>query len=325
MSKRLALCNSLPDGLTAGGMVFEVALASATDGSEVLPDWIQLTLRGPIVARDGRPFVFEPERLVEAFRAGGLKLPIDFNHESEFIETLGARPARAWIVDLQARAEGLFGKVEWGADAVAALKAKSYRYISPSIFLEADQVTARLLKGAALVSAPALNMPAIAAASPHQETSMSKAILAALGLVETAPEADAISAVARLKAGDPALFVPKSQHEATLTALAAAEKKLKDADDAAHAARCSTLVDDAVKGGKIAPAAKAQYLALATSNYDGTKAAIDAMPVVLKAGADLDKDKLDPSQTQGQLSDAEKDVARRMGLSNEAYLAARPA
>lgn len=325
MTKRLALCNPLPDGLAAGGMVFEVALAMAADGQDLPPEWIQLTQRGSIVARDGRPFVFNPERLVEEFRAGGLKLPIDFNHESEFTETLGARPARAWIVDLEARPEGLFGKVEWGADAISALKAKAYRYISPSIFLEADAVTARLLKGAALVSSPALNMPAIAAASPQQETSMSKAILAALGLAETAPEADAVAAVARLKAGDPALFVPKVQHEATLTALAAAEKKLKDADDAAHVARCSTLVDDAINGGKIAPAAKEQYLALATSNYDGTKAAIDAMPVVLKAGTDPDKDKLDPGLTSDKLSEAEKLMAKSLGLSEQAYLAARPA
>lgn len=327
MTKRLALCGSLPEGLEAGIAVFEVAMAAAQSGGEEQPpEWVQLTPRGQVVARDGRNFIFDPEALVEVFRAGGLKLPIDFAHETEHVETLGARPARGWIIELAARPEGLFGKIDWLVDAISALRAKSYRYISPAVFLAADRTTARLLKGASLVTSPALNMPAVAATSSQQEQSMTKAILAALGLAETAPETDAVSAIARLKAGDPTLFVPKAQHDATVVALAAAEKKLQDADDAAHLARCSTLVDDAIKGGKIAPAAKDQYLALAKSNFDGTKAAIDAMPVVLKAGGDPEIDKADPTKgAAGQLSEAEKLMAKSLGVSEAAYLAARAA
>ncbi|MCT4491798.1 phage protease [Bosea minatitlanensis] len=327
MHKRLALCSSLSEGLVAGIAAFEVVMASAQAGGEQQPpEWVQLTPRGAVTARDGRSFRFDPERLAAAFAAEGLQLPIDFEHESEFTFTLGAKPARAWIVAVEARAKGLFGRVEWLPDAVAALKAKAYRYISPTFYFGEDGITARLIKAAALVAAPALGMPALASATPQNGATMLKDILIALGLAETASAADAVSAIALLKAGDPAKFVPKAQHDATATALAAAEKKLQDADDAAQAARCSTLVEDAIKGGKIAPAAKDQYLALAKSNFDGTKAAIDAMPVVLKAGADADLDNADPDKgAAGKLSEAEKAMAATLGVTEEAFLAARAA
>lgn len=327
MHKRLALCSSLPEGLIAGIAAFEVVMASAQAGGEIQPpEWVQLTPRGDVIARDGRPFRFDPERLATVFAEGGLKLPIDFEHESEFTITLGAKPARSWIVEVEARPAGLFGRVDWLPDAVAALKAKAYRYISPTFYRDEDGVTASLVKAAALVAAPALGMPALASATSQNGATMLKDLLLALGLAETASAADAVSAIALLKAGDPAKFVPKAQHDATVTALAAAEKKLQDADDAAQAARCASLVDDAVKGGKIAPAAKDQYLALAKSNYDGTKAAIDAMPVVLKAGTDTALETADPDKgAAGKLSEAEKAMAATLGLTEEAFLAARAA
>lgn len=276
-SNRLALCHALPEGLAAGVAAFEIVMTAAqAGGSPTPPDWIQLTPRGAVIARDGRPFSFDPEKLAATFTEGGLKIPIDFEHESEFTVTLGAKPARAWIEAVEARPEGLFGKVDWLPDAIAALAAKSYRYISPTFYLAADKTTARLIKAAALVSAPALGMPALASAQP-KDSSMHKDLLAQLGLAETASAVEALAALA-------ANYVPKAQHEATLLSLATAEKQIQDAADAAQAARCATLIDDAVKSGKIAPAAKDQYLALAKGNYDGTKAAIEAMPVLLRAG-----------------------------------------
>jgi sulfur carrier protein ThiS len=276
-SNRPALCHALPDGLAAGVAAFEIVLTAAQAGQAATPpEWIQLTPRGAVTARDGRPFVFDPETLAATFAEGGLKIPVDFEHESEFTVTLGAKPARAWIEVVEARPEGLFGKVDWLPDAVAALAAKSYRYISPTFYLADDRKTARLIKAAALVSAPALGMPAVASAQTR-DSSMLKDLLAQLGLAETASATDAIAAIT----GN---YVPKAQHEATLLALAAAERQIQDAADAAQAARCTTLIEDAVKGGKIAPAAKDQYLALAKGNYEGTKAAIDAMPVVLRSG-----------------------------------------
>lgn len=285
MSKTTSLSETLPAGLTAGGFAFEVVLAAADGAGEFAPpQWVQLTPRGRAFTRDGREFVFDPEHLAAQFAAGGLRLPIDFEHEGEFTRTLGAKPARAWIEQVEARPEGLFGRVDWLADAITALKAKAYRYISPTFWFEADGITARMMKAAALVASPALGMPSLASASHEQDTTMDKTVLAQLGLPETASAAEATAAIAMLKAGDPTKFVPIAQHEATQAALASAQAEIQTGKDAAQAALCATLVDDAVKAGKIAPAAREQYVALAAAAFDLTKATIAAMPVLLKAG-----------------------------------------
>lgn len=286
MTSRPALCDStsLPAGLTAGGIAFAVELAAGQDGARTPPDWIQLAPRGQVTARDGRVFIFNPEKLLAAHLAGGIDLPIDFDHETEMAMFSGTKPARGWIVEMQARPEGLFGRVDWLPDAVAALSARQYRYISPTFWREEDGMTARLMKSAALVTSPALGMPAVASASNEDHPMTLAELLAKLGLAATATAAEAETAIAALRSPDPKKFVPMEQHEATVTALSAAQAEIQQGKDASQLALCTTLVDDAVKAGKVAPAAKDHFLSLAKANYADTKAAIDAMPVLLKAG-----------------------------------------
>lgn len=284
MTKRLALCNSLPAGLVAGGVAFAVEMAAGQDGARTAPDWVQLTPRGQVTARDGRVFIFEPEKLVAAHQAGGIDLPFDFDHETEMAMITGTKPARGWIVELAARPAGLFGRVDWLDDAVRALAARAYRYVSPTFWLDADGITARLMKGAALVTSPALGMPAVASASTKDQSMDLKDLLGLLGLAATATAAEASTAITALKTPDPENFVAKAQHDATVAALSAAQAEIKLGKDAAQLALCTTLVDEAVKAGKVAPAAKDHFLALAKANFDGTKAAIEAMPVLIKSG-----------------------------------------
>ncbi|MGO4287217.1 phage protease [Bosea sp. TAB14] len=313
MNKRLSLCNSLPAGLVAGGVAFAVELASAQDGTRKPPEWVQLTPRGQVTARDGRVFNFDPEKLVAAHAAGGIDLPFDFDHETEMAMITGTKPARGWIVELAARPEGVFGRVDWLADAVQALAARSYRYISPTFWLDADGITARLMKGAALVTSPALGMPAVASASTKDQSMDLKDLLPMLGLAHGASVAEAAAAITAMKTPDPDKFVAKAQHDATVAALSAAQAEIQQGKDAAQLALCTTLVDDAVKAGKVAPAAKDHFLALAKANYDGTKAAIDAMPVLIKPG-EKQTDQVDQT---GDNSDPVKLAARARQYMDE--------
>jgi phage I-like protein len=324
-----AACSSLPDGLMAGGFAFEVAMAAAGDGPAAPPEWIQLTPRGPVTARDGRPFSFDPEKLAAASAREGLRLPIDFAHESDYVALLGAKPARGWITALEARPEGLFGRVEWLPDAVAALTAKSYRYISPTFWLEGDKRTARLMKGAALVTSPALGMPALAASTPTStppgERPM-KNLLAKLGLTENATEDEALAKLSALTTPDPAAYAPMAQLSAANAALADAQKKLADIEAAAETAKCQALIDQGVSDGRIAPAARAQFLAMAQASYAAASAAIAAMPALLAAGADKTaKDAEAGGPEQGALSPEELGMASALGLSADAYKAAKAA
>ncbi|MFD2676070.1 phage protease [Camelimonas lactis] len=324
-SRPIIACLS-SSGVSMGAVAFEVALAAAGDGEAVLPEWIQLTPRGRVNTRDGRAFAFDPERLVNAWQGDVVKrLSIDFEHEGEYVQTLGSRPARAWIIELAARPEGLFGKIEWGDDGASALRARHYRYISPTIWLDPDGVGARQIKGASLVKSPALGMPALASTQPPEQTMNALALLAALGLAPTATEAEALAAISAQRV-DLTQYVPKAQHDQTVAALGAAQADIAQRDADALTARCTALVDGAIKDGRLVPAAREQYLALASASYDATKAAIEAMPVIApKTSGEGQAGDPDPAQLGGQLTDAERAVARNMGLSVEAYLAARGA
>lgn len=321
----LALCSASEGGLQFGGVAFEVAMAAAGDGAPTPPDWIQLTPRGPVKARDGRSFRFDPEKLAAAWRAEQLRLPIDFAHESDHVELLGARPARAWIVEVQAREAGLFGKVEWLPDAIAALSAKSYRYISPTFWLEADKASARLLKGAALVVAPALGMPALASASSPSGDRPMKSLLAKLGLTENATEEEALAKLSALTTVDPAAYVPAAQLAAANDALAQAQAKLRAIDEAAALAKCQALVDKGVADGRIAPAAKEHFLAMAKADFASAEKAIGAMPALLAAGQDDAAKKAGAEAADGALTPEEIAMCAATGITAEQYKAAKAA
>jgi phage I-like protein len=243
--------------LETAGIAFEVVAAS---GNGSPPLWVQLTPRGAIEARDGRRFVFDPEKLVAAFKAGGVDLPVDFDHETEFAMVNGHRPARGWIVELAAKPAGLFGRVQWLPDAIVALKARSYRYISPTFWRDTDGVTARLLKGAALVTSPALGMPAVASAnSKDRPMHLPPEIAAALGLPDDTSVDDAVKAIQALPSSAPEMA-------ATLAAMATVVKELKDVKRLAGAKNVAAKVETAIKSGVFPPSLRDWATELCSSN-----------------------------------------------------------
>lgn len=300
-------------------------MAAAGDGKQAPPDWVQLTPRGKVTARDGRSFNFEPEALAAAWRSEKLRLPVDFAHETDHVALLGAKPARAWIVEVEARPEGLFGKVEWMADAVSALAAKSYRYISPTFWLAADKQTARLMKGAALVVSPALGMPALASANSSSGDRPMKALLAKLGLNENATEEAALAALSAAMAVNTSAYVPIAQLNAANDALAQAQAQLKAIDEAAALAKCQALVDKGVAEGRIAPGAKEHFLAMAKADFASAEKAIGAMPALLAAGQDGSTKKTETDANAGALTPEELAMCAATGITAEQYKAAKAA
>lgn len=245
--------------LETGGVAFEIIMARS-GAVAAPPEWVQLTPRGAVTARDGRKFIFDPERLAAAFRDAGLKLPVDFEHESEFTVTLGAKPARAWIVEVQPRDAGLFGRVEWLPEAITALANKAYRYISPTFFRDVDGSTARLLKSAALVTSPALEMPAIASASRKgQSMQLPVEITKALGLPGTASVDDAVTAIR----GIPGKGVEMAS---TLAAMATVVNELNELRRSSGSKHVDGKVTTAIRAGKLPPALKDWGLELCASN-----------------------------------------------------------
>ena len=91
------------------------------------PAWVHLLPSGATTARDGRRFILaEPEAVIAAFEAGRIDLPVDYEHQADkpVNRANGPVPAAGWIKALEARADGLWGRVEWTATAARMIGAK---------------------------------------------------------------------------------------------------------------------------------------------------------------------------------------------------------
>lgn len=160
-----------------------------------VPEWVHLVPAGTARGADGRgPYVLrDPAAVITASMMAG-RLPIDENHATDHaLRNGGPAPARGWIVEMQARADGLWGRVEWTAEGRALLEQRAYRGISPVFAHKASGGEVLQLLRAALTNAP--NLPQLATLHTQQETTVDlKALRAALGLADDADDAAIIAA-----------------------------------------------------------------------------------------------------------------------------------
>ncbi|WP_440411133.1 phage protease [Neorhizobium petrolearium] len=194
--------------------------AHVADISDVGADgaWIRLIPAGTFSGRDGRgPYHAGDLASLQHIAAltqryhGPTEILVDYEHQSLNAEKNGKpAPAAGWIKEVQARADGLYGRVEWTANASAAIAAKEYRYLSPVYFHTKDgKILA--LQNVALTNSPNLNLPEVSAhsifsATANTEVSM-KRVLAALGLSEGAGEDDVLTAINSLLTSSTAIAV----------------------------------------------------------------------------------------------------------------------
>src|SRR4051812_7575764 len=120
--------------MTARGVGAEIAFNSSGGAAE----WIMLLpigAGGVVATVDGRgPYrVADPPKLAAAsLQAHSGRIPIDENHATDLAAPQGRpAPARGWATELQARADGIYGHVEWSASGAALMSDKAYRFISP--------------------------------------------------------------------------------------------------------------------------------------------------------------------------------------------------
>lgn len=137
------------------------SLALRRDSTPGAPDWIHLIPAGTFQGRDGRG----PYRLANArdvmeqtrLRAGACKMPVDYEHQGMLAPRNGKpAPAAGWIDALQARANGIWGRVTWTDAAARFIANREYRYLSPVFNCARDGAVTRLLS-AALTNEPNLD------------------------------------------------------------------------------------------------------------------------------------------------------------------------
>lgn len=301
-----------------------ITLAAAADGRR--EQAVQLLPAGGFSGRDGRgPWRLEDAAaVIEATRryAGAVKMPVDYDHAIDLAAPKGQpAPAAGWLKGLQARADGIFGLVEWTARAAEMIRAKEYRYLSPVFQHDREGRIKRILR-AALTNNPNLELTALAAAE-GVPMDLSSELRQLLALPEDADEAAILASVGeRVKAPaavDPTQYVPIGE-------LVKATAELARVNRGVTLQAASTTVDTAIHAGKLPPFLRDWAVNLCTVN----KPAFDSFVENTAGGAATLFAALVPGvspggKENGRLTADEDSIARNLGLSADEFAAARGA
>ncbi len=342
-----------------------IALCSAQllpvsgSGAVEVPEWIHLLPAGPVGTNDGRgPYkVRDVNALMAASLADGTPLVLDENHATDLAAPKGqSAPARGWIVELQARQDGVWGRVEWTAEGRRLVEDRAYRGVSPVIAHQKDG-TIVAIRRASLVNQP--NLTGLTAL--HQEKTMDfrEMLIEALGLDAAASDEDIVAAVKKWKempggdatktalqsalspialavglagSSDQAAVLAGVQQlaqraqgnadNAVVTALQAeladVTGKLNTLTDQQARKDAQAFVDGAIREGRVGvKPMRDEYIAMHMEDPARAEKLIGAMPILKSSHASVIAPN-DPTKP-GELSDADNQVIALMGLDPEEY------
>ncbi len=119
------------------------------------PDWVHLLPTGEIRTADGRgPYRVRDNAALIRTSIGAGKLPLDENHSTDLAAPSGGpSPARGWIVQLEQRADGIWGRVQWTTEGRRIMADQQYRGVSPVIAHDAAGNVSAILR-ASLTNLP---------------------------------------------------------------------------------------------------------------------------------------------------------------------------
>lgn len=189
-------------GEREGTILVALAAASKPGDGQALEQEVHLLPAGQFQGRDGRgPYTLaDPAAVIEATRryAGTTKLVVDYDHASDLAAPQGRpAPAAGWIKGLQARADGLWGLVDWPPRAAGLIAGKEYRYLSP-VFQHTATGTVRRLLRAALTNSPNLDLTALCSTGALMSQTLAGALAQLLNLPDGSDEAAIVAKVTDL-------------------------------------------------------------------------------------------------------------------------------
>jgi phage I-like protein len=328
--------------------------AVALNAGDTAPEWLHLLPAGDIFTNDGRgPYrVSDMVGLMASSLKSGEKLVLDENHSTDLAAPRGEEaPARAWIVELQQREDGLWGRPEWTPAAIERRIWQEYRGVSPVILHRRDG-TIDAVPRASLTNKP--NFRGLVAL--HQENVMDFRawLIEALGLdsdaddaaiqaalkakfegkkedVETALQSalNPIAQAAGLAVGSnaAAILVGVQQLAATggrddiitslQSELAGVTTQLNDLRNDGKRTAATAFVDGAIAAQRVGvKPMRDRYISMHMADPDGTVELINAMPCLTPSGTTA----VPPADRKaGELGAADANVIALMGIDPEAY------
>ncbi|HEV8542362.1 MAG TPA: DUF935 family protein [Verrucomicrobiae bacterium] len=263
------------------------AAALENEFAVLQPDWLQLSPYGDFphsrgLQRMDRPVADGMVARFNSFRArlgrlfGGV--PVYVGHpDMANSNELADRKAYGWIMELEAREDGLYGRVKWSDAGTELLQNAHYKYLSP--YWEAREIGnangRRIYQPAALISVGLTNQPNIPVKPLANE--IHPASVASIGK-ELQTGIDARESV--LACDSP---LPLSEHPT--------EPKAPEdwrppgpvgepqADCVAEPdERIRQVLESALAWGAITPAEESKWQALLANDFDRTKGVIDKLP-----------------------------------------------
>lgn len=331
-------------------LVAQAAAIDFPEGAEV-PEWVHLlpAAQGEIQTYDARG----PYRLtdIEAVIAASMQtergMPIDENHATDTAMMNGTgAPARGWIKELQARADGLWGRVEWTRAGKELLADRAYRGISPVFNHLADKTITRVLHASltnkpnlkglvALNSETTMNLAAIATALGLGADATEEAIIAAIGKMKSqdAPAMQAalteIGTVFGVEGGDPAAVLAAAKSAKTgdnaITALQSELTKVTGQLTALQSegakAKATAFVDGAIAQGRVGvKALRDHYIAMHCEDAGRVEKEINAFPTLGTGGQIAAQPPAQGAEITA-LNAEQTLVANQLGIPHDKFLA----
>lgn len=337
----------------------QVAVHASVIPPGEVPSEVHLIPAGEIATRDGRgPYALrDAQAVIDLSRAyhDGNPIPIDYDHQTEYTAKNGAgAPASGWITSLHARADGIWGTVEWTPPARERIRNKEYRYLSPVFAYRKDGTIIALVR-AGLLNNPNLALTAINSTLHHEEDmsqtefkAFLQRVAAVLGLTGAADEDAVLTAV------NSTVTSERTNREA----VAALRGKLQltdaaGADEILVAAQASAVVDPkryvpvetytamsdqlaamkcekseqaadaAIAAGKVVPSNRQWAIDYHSRDPQGFADFIGKQVAVLQPGEE--KRRPDFKQASTTLSDTERAICAASGISEDSFLKTRNA
>lgn len=307
-TSQLALCAALP---------------LAREGDAV-PEWLHLLPAGEIRTRDGRGPYRVANMSLLATLAPGEKLAIDECHAIDIGKALGA-PGRAvgWLVELQAREDGLWGRVEWNRSGQSLMEDKAYSGLSP-VIMHTEKGDVLRVARASLTNTPnLLGLTALHAEEEEVPMDWRQKLIELLGLDSAADDAAIDAALSAKMAGgveqsemseialdSPVVLALQSQ-------LAEVTGTLNKLEQDRAREQAEGFVDAAIAEGRVGlKPLRDDYVSLHMSDPTRAKKMINAMPAL--KGATITGD-LPPSQDASGLTATDREVMSMMGIGEDEY------
>jgi len=134
---------------------------------------------GHVTGIDGRRWQMDAGSIISNAQASKTDFPIDYNHASLDARKTGAvAPAAGWVdrTTLEARPDGIYGRVKWTGAAVNHLTEREFRYTSPVFTFNPKTGKTLAYKGSGLTHYPNLGDLTPVANSNEGESTMDEII-----------------------------------------------------------------------------------------------------------------------------------------------------